>query len=355
MFDNDLQQAQSNSEAQKTQVHQATQELVNVTEKLSQGLSIDIDLDNAKLSQVKETQDALNQNIVTCIMALDEVSNKFGSQFQSMQEKTGFEKFVGLFSSSYSNEVRSERIQKADISENLQELLTQSNQIIDILVNSEKTLKSEITTGEANLDKTVRLREEVVGDHLAVQEKVRNMLDDITALEDKIKHEADPEKRTSMETRLVEMNTEYNAIHREEQVLLSQSQTLENYVRKNQMHLESLQKSLSAQQVLINKIQTDTAQRVVLYEQYQQTLKISSEQQVAHKINEIGTETDEIIQKGMAQAGHAAENQVLEMLEGHNEIMMKNDELRAQSQKATERFLARFSDQIQKHDSGQYN
>ena len=354
MFDQDLQTAQSEAENQKNTVHAATQELVNITEKLSKGMTLDIDLDNAKLSQVQDTQNALNQNIVTCIMGLDQISSKFGSQFTSMKEKTGFEKFVGIFSKTSSEEMRSERIKKADISENLQELITQSEEIITILKDSEKNLQREIEAGEANLTKTVNLRESTVSEHLAVNKKVESMIDEITMLENKIEQELDPEKRTSMETELVGLNASYNEILREEQVLLAQSQTLENYVKKNQMHMESLHKSLAAQQVLINKIRTDTDQRVVLYEQYQQTLKVSTEQQIAHQINEIGTETDHMIQEGMAQAGHAAQNQVIDMLEEHNEIMVKNQELQEKSAKATEKFLKRFSAQIEKHNAGQY-
>lgn len=354
MFDQEMEKAKEISQTQKTNTHAVTQELVDITSKLESGLTLDIDLDNAKLSEVGATQDALNQNIVTCIVGLDEIANKFGTQFATMQELTTFEKFVKVFSKNSSAEMRSDRIKKADISENLQELLTQSDQIVSILVESEKDLKSEMEAGAENLTKTVNLREEVVGQHLEVQSKVKDLIDKVSLLENKVEEELDPEKRTALETELVGINQIYNETHREEQVLLAQSQTLENYVQKNQMHMESLEKSLSAQQVLINKIKTDTAQRVVLYEQYQQTLKVSTQQEIAHKINDIGTETDHLIQEGMAQAGHAAANQVIEMLEGHNDIMEKNSELKAKSKKATDRFLTRFSDQIERHNSGQY-
>lgn len=354
MFDQDVMQAQSNSQNQKTQVHAVTQELVDITNKLEKGLSLDIDLDNAKLSEVKSTQNALNQNIVTCIIGLDEISGKFGSQFASMQERTGLEKFVRFFNKNSSEEMRTERIKKADISENLQDLISQSDQIVDILTESEKTLVSEMETGADNLTKTVNLRKEVVDEHLEVQNKVENLIDQVTKLENQIEQELDPQKRTQMDKDLVAINSVYNETHREEQVLLAKSQTLENYVQKNQMHMESLEKSLSAQQVLINKIKIDTAQRTILYEQYQQTLKISTQQEIAHQINEIGTETDHAIQQGMAQAGHAAANQVIDMLEGHNDIMQANAELNQKSKKATDRFLARFSTQIDRHNSGQY-
>jgi hypothetical protein len=355
MFDTEVAQAKNNSQAQKANIHAATQELVDITEKLEKGLSFEVDLDNAKLKDVKSTQDALNQNIVTCIIGLDEISGKFGSQFASMQERTGFETFVGLFSKNSSEEMRTERIKKADISENLQDLITQSDQVVEILTESEKILISEMDAGSINLTKTVNLRKEVVDAHLDIQGQVENLIDEVIKLEAKIEQELDPKARTAMEQELVKINSSYNEAKREEQVMLAKSQTLENYVQKNQMHMESLEKSLSAQQVLINKIKIDTAQRTVLYEQYQQTLKISAQQQIAHKINEIGTETDEAIQKGMAQAGHAAQNQVIDMLEDHNDIMKANDQLKQKSKVATDHFLNRFSEQIQRHNTAKYD
>ena len=336
------------------QACEATQELINITNQLEKGVSLDVDLDNAKLSDVESTRAQLEQNIVTCIIGLGEISGKFGSDFAAMKERTIVEKFVGLFHTNTSEEMRTSRIKKADISSNLQDLLAQSEMIVKILESSEKVLQEQIDAGQANLTKTVGLRESEVEKHLQMQQRVEDLIDKVTSLENIIDNEADPQARTAKETELVQVNAEYNQAKREEQVLLSQCQTLENYVQKNQIHMESLEKSLSAQQVLINKIKTDTSQRVVLYEQYQQTLKISSEQAVATKIDEIGSETDQEVGVGMAQAGHGAANNVMDILEKHNGIMANNAELKEKSRKATDRFMNRFSAQIQKHNSGQY-
>jgi len=40
--------------------------------------------------------------------------------------------------------------------------------------------------------------------------------------------------------------------------------------------------------LLINKLQTDTKQRVVLYDALTKSLKTAQQQDVAHRINEIG-------------------------------------------------------------------
>ena len=59
--------------------------------------------------------------------------------------------------------------------------------------------------------------------------------------------------------------------------------------------------------VLINKLQTDTKQRVVLYDALTTSLKTAQQQDVAHRINEIGVKTDQEAQAAMA--GHWCRHQ----------------------------------------------
>ena len=65
--------------------------------------------------------------------------------------------------------------------------------------------------------------------------------------------------------------------------------------------------------VLINKLQTDTKQRVVLYDALTKSLKTAQQQDVAHRINEIGVKTDQEAQTAMA--GHRLCDQCQKMAE----------------------------------------
>ena len=120
--------------------------------------------------------------------------------------------------------------------------------------------------------------------------------------------EQDAAKRTKLETELAALNSSYNEMVQDEQVKLAKSQTLERYIEKGKTWIDSLQNQAATQMVLINKLQTDTKQRVVLYDALTKSLKTAQQQDVAHRINEIGVQTDQEAQSAMAGIG-AATNQ----------------------------------------------
>ena len=79
-----------------------------------------------------------------------------------------------------------------------------------------------------------------------------------------------------------------------------------------------MQNQAATQMVLINKLQTDTKQRVVLYDALTKSLKTAQQQDVAHRINEIGVKTDQEAQSAMAGIGAATNARMAEMMEKHD-------------------------------------
>ena len=140
----------------------------------------------------------------------------------------------------------------------------------------------------------------------------------------------------------------------EEQVKLAKSQTLERYIEKGKTWIDSLQNQAATQMVLINKLQTDTKQRVVLYDALSKSLKTAQQQDVAHRINEIGVKTDQESQTAMAAIGSATNARMADMLEAHEDHMVFAREVLEQKAKADERFIRRFQKIVEKHDSNAY-
>ena len=150
------------------------------------------------------------------------------------------------------------------------------------------------------------------------------------------------------------MNAAYNEAVQQEQVKLAKSQTLERYIEKGKTWIDSLQNQAATQMVLINKLQTDTKQRVVLYDALTKSLKTAQQQDVAHRINEIGVKTDQEAQTAMAAIGSATNSRMAEMMEAHEDHMVFAREVLEQKAKADERFMRRFAKIVEKHDSNEY-
>jgi len=313
-----------------------------------------IDIENATLEDVHKHTDLMNANIAELIMGLDDVTAGFSKDFDEMRSKTGVESFIGIFSSAKSESMRQERLRTASIDDKLQDLIAKSDVIVKLLQGQLDLLNGQKTRVETNLSGTLTEREEVVAALTAVRNEILAMDPKIIELENKISVEQDAAARTKLETDLAELNRAYNALVQDEQVKLAKSQTLERYIEKGKTWMDSLQNQAATQMVLINKLQTDTKQRVVLYDALTASLKTAQQQDVAHRINEIGVKTDQEAQAAMAAIGAATNDKMADMLEAHEGHMVFARQILEQKAKADERFARRFASIVEKHDKNAY-
>lgn len=313
-----------------------------------------IDIENATLEDVHRHTDLMNANIAELIMGLDDVTAGFSKDFDEMRSKTGMESFIGIFSGAKAEAMRQERLRTASIDAKLQDLIAKSDVIVRLLQGQLDLLNGQKSRVEANLGNTLTEREAVVGQLQAVRAEIAAMDPQVIELENRISVELDAAVRTRLETDLAALNTRYNALVQDEQVLLAKSQTLERYIEKGKTWMDSLQNQAATQLVLINKLQTDTKQRVVLYDALTASLKTAQQQDVAHRINEIGVKTDQEAQSAMAAIGSATNERMASMLESHEDHMVFARKVLEQKAKADERFARRFAAIVEKHDKNAY-
>lgn len=314
----------------------------------------EIDIENATLEDVHSHTEAMNANIAELIMGLDDVTAGFSKDFEEMRSKTGWENFVGLFARGKSESMRQERMRSASIDDKLQDLIGKSDVIVQLLQSQLDVLNGEKDKVEVNLTETLDEREMTVGELEALRADILALDPDIIVLEGKISVEQDAAARTRLETELADLNKQYNALVQDEQVKLAKSQTLERYIEKGKTWVDSLQNQAATQMVLINKLQTDTKQRVVLYDALSKSLKTAQQQDVAHRINEIGVETDKEAQAAMAAIGTATNARMADMMEAHEDNMVFARKVLEQKAKADERFARRFQKIVEQHDKNLY-
>ena len=286
--------------ATQEQVAQAQSKISELTGRVSEmgvrvktGDDISVDIENASLDDVHAHTDLMNANIAELIMGLDDVTSEFSKDFDEMRTKTGWESFVGIFSRGKSESLRQERMRTANIDDKLQDLIGKSDTIVTLLRNQLAMLEDQKAKVETNLSETLDQREGTVAGLESLRADIMGMDPKIIELENKISVEQDAATRTQLESDLAALNAKYNEMVQQEQVELAKSQTLERYIEKGKTWVDSLQNQAATQMVLINKLQTDTKQRVVLYDALTKSLKTAQQQDVAHKINEIGVQTDQ--------------------------------------------------------------
>ncbi|MDJ0942457.1 MAG: hypothetical protein QNJ30_03280 [Kiloniellales bacterium] len=316
--------------------------------------SLPIDIENASLQDVETHNEAMNANIAELIIGLDEVTAGFSKEFEAMRDKTGWETMVGWFSSAKADSLRAERIRVASIDDNLQDLIGKSDVIVAILDRQLATLNEQKGKVETRLEQTLAEREQAVAELESVRAELQALDPKIIDLENRISMATDPAERTQLETELANLNTRHNELVQAEQVTLARSQTLEKYIEKGKTWVDSLQNQAATQMVLINKLQTDTKQRVVLYDALTKSLKTAQQQEVAHRINEIGSQTDKEAQAAMAAIGAATQARIADMMEAHEDNIVFARKVLEEKAKADERFARRFARVVEKHDKNLY-
>ena len=351
-FETQIMESEKQVRAAQSKITAITATIEAARLKVDEGAMLDVE--NATLEDVHQHTEVMNANIAELIMGLDDVTSAFSSEFDEMRSKTGWESFVGVFSSAKSDSMRQERMRDATIDDKLQDLIAKSDIIVKLLQGQLELLNGQKSKVETNLSGTLTDREDTVGALEAVRREIAAMDPRLIELENKISVEMDAAARTKLETELALLNAKHNAMIQDEQVKLARSQTLERYIEKGKTWVDSLTNQAATQLVLINKLQTDTKQRVVLYDALTSSLKTAQQQDVAHRINEIGVKTDQEAQAAMAGIGAATNAKMADMLEAHEGHMVFARKILEDKAKADERFARRFATIVEKHDKNAY-
>jgi chromosome segregation ATPase len=353
-FESQIEQSKKEVAEAQSKISELSSRIDTARSKMSQGTDISLDIESASLDDVHAHTDLMNANIAELIMGLDDVTAGFSKDFDSMRNMTGWEKFVGIFSKQRAASLRSERIRAATIEDKLQDLISKSNTIQAMLQEQLNELGRHKNQVEGNLQRTLADRETAVETLEQIKAEITALDPTIIELETKLSMATDAKERSKLESELSKINSRHNELAQLEQVKLSESQTLERYIEKGKTWMDSLQNQIATQMVLLNKLSTDTKQRVVLYDALSKSLKTAQQQDVAHKINEIGVATDKEAQVSMAAIGAATNNKMAEMMESHEEHIVFARKVLEEKAKADERFARRFEKIVEKHDANAY-
>lgn len=314
----------------------------------------DFDIENARIEDVLKQQKVMEGNIADLIIGLEDATNVFGAEFESMKNYTGWENFVGLFSARRKQRMRTDRVRNMSLAGNLQELLTKSDTIVGILKAQKQVLDSRYKTSETSLGQVIERRKTTMASLEATQKRIEELNPLLLDIENRIAASTSQKERTELEGERSKLATEYNEAQAKEQELLAESQTLERYTSMFQTFVDSLNNQIAAQNTLINKLTIDTEQRIVLYKALEDSLKTAAQQEVAHRINTLGSQVDNTAEETMAGIGAAAQKHIGDLLELHEKNMVATADIQRRKKLADDAFARRFEDVMKKHDASAY-
>ena len=310
---------------------------------------VNFDIENARISDVINQQKVMEGNIADLIIGLEDATNIFGTEFESMKSYTGYEKFIGIFSKQ-----KMHRVRNMSLAGNLQELLSKSDTIVGILKEQKSILDQRYKTSEASLVQVIERRKGTMTNLEATQKRIEELNPMLMDLENRIAASTDQKTRTDLEGERSALATEYNMMQAKEQELLAESQTLERYTSMFQTFVDSLNNQIAAQNTLINKLTIDTEQRIVLYKALEDSLKTAAQQDVAHKINTLGSQVDTAAEETMAGIGSASQRHIGDLLEMHEKNMLATQDIQRRKKLADDAFARRFQAVMDKHNTANY-
>jgi hypothetical protein len=329
-----------------------------VLEKLAQSDQtigeVDFDIENARIEDVLRQQKVMEGNIADLIIGLEDATNVFGAEFESMRTYTGWETFIGFFSKQSQQRMRTERVRNMSLAGNLQELLAKSDTIVGILKAQKQILDQRYATSEKSLGQVIERRKATMNRLEEVQKRIEELNPQLLDVENRIAASTSQKERTELESERSRLATEYNQSQAKEQELLAESQTLERYTSMFQTFVDSLNNQIAAQNTLINKLAIDTEQRIVLYKALEDSLKTAAQQDVAHKINTLGSRVDTTAEETMAGIGAAAQKHIGDLLELHEKNMVATADIQRRKKLADDAFARRFEEVMKKHDAANY-
>jgi len=171
-------------------------------------------------------------------------------------------------------------------------------------------LDDRYKTSEESLKQVIERRKVTMGNLTETQKRIEELNPLLLDIENKIAASTSQQDRTQLEGERSKLATEYNEKQAKEQELLAESQTLERYTSMFQTFVDSLNNQIAAQSTLINKLTIDTEQRIVLYKALEDSLKTAAQQDVAHKINTLGSQVDNTAEETMAGIGAASQKHI---------------------------------------------
>ena len=352
-LDSEIEKTRATVEDMRTKLEQSGKVLDEFAKSDTIG-DTDFDIENARIQDVLKQQTVMEGNIADLIIGLEDATNVFGAEFESMKNYSGWEKLIGFFSKQKMQRMRSDRVRNMSLAGNLQELLSKSDSIVGILKAQKDTLDTRYAASEGSLREVIERNKNTMNELETVQARIEELNPMLMDVENQISASTDKKTRTDLESNRSELATEYNQQQAKEQELLAESQTLERYTSMFQTFVDSLNNQLAAQQTLINKLTIDTEQRVVLYKALEDSLKTAAQQDVAHKINTLGNQVDKAAETTMAGIGAAAQSHIGDLLEMHEKNMVSTKDIQRRKKLADDAFARRFDDVMKKHDSGNY-
>jgi hypothetical protein len=302
-----------------------------------------LDVEQAHLKDVIQAKAKLQETVGSLIAGYDALTNSLGGEIDAIKSWTLRERLVAFFSATSARRMRERRVQNADIDTQLQDLVSQTQAIGNLLADHATSLNREYDTVGSMLEHEQQQLKQATEAFEAAERELDELNTEISE-----KREAQAEltgvERAEADRLLQALINQANELTERRNTSLSNAQTHELFIENHKIGLDSLMRQKAAQRILIDKLRISTENRIVQYAATLESIKTAAQQESAHAIHEIGTDVDEATSRTMAAVGAAADRAIVDMLERHADDVNKRKSIQSEIARADAEFTRRFAE-----------
>ncbi len=321
---------------------QRTEEVVAQADSAEELLKT-LDIEKAHLRDVLDAKAKLQETVGTLIAGYDALTNALGGEIDSMKDMTLRERIVSFFSDRSARQMRERRVQQADIDAQLQDLVSQTQAIGNLLSEHSDVLNREYDNVGTMLERQQDLLKQSTETFEAADRELDAINTQVSERREALA-ELTGTERADADRALQELINRANELTEKRNTSLSNAQTHELFIENHKIALDSLMRQKAAQRILIDKLRISTENRIIQYAATLESIKTAAQQESAHAIHEIGTDVDEATARTMAAVGSAADRAIVDMLERHVDDVKKRHATQAEVARADAEFTRRFAE-----------
>ena len=315
--------------------------------------TVDVDTTDQDFRAVVENQAKMQGNIASLVYGLDEITKTFGSEFKTLSDSTFGEKMMSIFSRQKAEEMKAQRVRNADIRTNLNQLIQKSEVIRGLLEEQLAIVDDRLDASKTGQASVLEQAKQTAAAIEEIDLRLDELGPKVAELDGRIA-DATGEALKALQAERADVVNAYNEATAKKQELVATQQSYERYAAIYSNYVESLAKQKAAQQTLITKLGIDTEQRTIMYDALVESLRTSAQQNIAHRIDDVGRETDAQAEAMVTQIGISSENRIVSMMEAHEVYMQRTAAIRQKADIANAEFARRFGEIVKKVETGKY-
>lgn len=274
---------------------------------------VDIDLKGDFDAALKAEQ-TTQENVAKLVFGLNAANQGLVDQFRSMSTDTFIEKVIGLFSKERAQIMKTERIRKASISENLQEMVNAADRLQvpmkERLVALEYRYENTLV-GQKRVNEKFELGEQ---ERVTLSAEIERLTAERNALQATIAGmgtETPSSERAALETDFAEISNTFNKATERLQTCIATQQKLAGHRESYANHAYSLAMLIATQKTNIAGLEIDVEETTTMFGAMPDAIKAAKQQEYAAQINLANRVAHSMANDLILQISTSARNSVL--------------------------------------------